>query len=311
MKISNLSSKNLENQKLDLDEKKTAKITPSKEQKIAKKSINLAKIKEKSFKNILKILANDKNLTSKDEISKAIVELKNIILAQGFDDINIKIKKLLALLSGQKKLNKEYNFLKNLLENPKIDIKQGILSSGIFLESKLLNTLKNKNTKNLEKLSKDLKFILLNIKTKTSDDEIKTLNSNILNQIDAFGLLSLLSSSSWTFLNFFYKDFKNISIKINKEDEDKIFCKIELDIEKYSKLNFDLFLHTKTKILDILVDTKSKEFKEIFLKNKKILEKSLNRINIQAHIIFKKPYIKEDKIYLKSFHDGFGLDIKV
>ncbi len=311
MKIANLGLKNSENPKLDLDEKKTAKITPSKEQKISKKSINLAKIKEKSFKNILKILANDKNLTSKEDISKAIVELKNIILAQGFDDMNLKLKNLLDLLAGQKNLNKEYNFLKNLLQNPKIDIKQGLLSSGIFLESKLLKALKNKDTNNLEKLSKDLKFILLNIKTKTSDDGIKILNTNILNQIDAFGLLSLLSSSSWTFLNFFYKDFKNISIKINKEDEDKIFCKLELDVEKYSKLNFELFLHTKNKVLDILIDTKSKEFKEIFLKNKKILEKSLSHINIHAHIIFKKPYEKKENLYLKTYYDGFGLDIKV
>lgn len=133
-----------------------------------------------------------------------------------------------------------------------------------------LNTPQTLNTQNNVKeiLSQDLKAVLLH----TSEEITKIAHPNQIDilkhidklslQIDNYQLLSHLSNGTSLFLPFSWNTLENGNIEMKKDDNDKFYCDIHLQLKEYGAVNIKLTLYEKNQ-LNLHIYSANEDFKGI------------------------------------------------
>lgn len=256
-------------------------------------------------------------LTADDTQNRALLELlKNNPTLKSLSNAVPTIKELLLVLKQDKNpsaLEKTLqNFLSNIKEIHPKELQSKLENSGVFLESKIKNTLQNK-----ELFASDLKALLLNTqdKLKTSAAHPKTqealkLIDKLTLQIDYHQILSHLSNAASIYIPYSWNELKDGHINIHKTKEKNSLCDIHLELKEYGVLDLRLALF-ETNRLNINISTESKELKNLIVENMPRLKKQLINAAITPQEI---RFVTESKnSYTDNVDDNLamGFEVKV
>ena len=206
--------------------------------------------------------------------------IKNNPTLKNLGNATANLKDLLGSLKSDKNLQPLENQLKSFLSDISTlkdsPLKQKFENSGVFLESKLKNSLDN--VKDI--ISNDLKSILL----KAQEEVVKSASPNqseILKQIDKLTLqidyhqlMSHLSDGSSLYLPFNWDTLEEGSLALKKSKDDKFYCDINLKLKAYGEVNLKLVLYEKNQI-NIHIYSSSSDFKELVKENLSSLRSAL------------------------------------
>ncbi|MGJ0353839.1 flagellar hook-length control protein FliK [Aliarcobacter cryaerophilus] len=141
------------------------------------------------------------------------------------------------------------------------------------------------NPKDNQKLDNDFKSILLKMQDEVaqktdikSQDSLKTIN-NLLTQIDMQQLTSLVSSSNFVYIPFFWEMLEDGTVEIKQKEEDKFFCQIKLTLKDFGKIDLMLSMYDENK-LDMTIYAQREHFKVTLRDNLQKLKLALNEANI-------------------------------
>lgn len=226
---------------------------------------------EKNNSNIENILKNSSIFKELGNFSSNISTLINLLN---------QLPKNESILEYLGKLNNFNEKIENL--NPE-NLKEQLKNSGLFLESKLLNSINNPaENKNL---NFDLKAVLLKLKEDFSNEnkfqEILKQIDKLLSTIEYNQLNSIVSNSNYIYVPFFWEMLEEGFINFKKINEEKFFCQINLDLKDIGKVDLMLALYDKNKI-DLTIHIQSDDFKEIVKNNLQKLKTNFNNIDLIA-----------------------------
>ncbi len=235
----------------------------------------------KDLKSILNSLLTQSSQNKNSD--KALLDLlKNNPTLKTLGSASNSIKDLLSSIKSstnplpmEKTLN---NFLVNIKDLSEPILKQKLINSGVFLESKLKNTQANQNIKEL--ISNDLKALLLqasdeiNNSNHPNKSEILKQMDKLLLQIDYHQLLSHLSNSSSLYIPFSWEQLQEGTIELKKDKESRFYCDIDLKLEEYGELNLKLTLYDENQ-LNLHIYSNNAAFKEIIKENISSLRSAL------------------------------------
>lgn len=218
-----------------------------------------------SNKELLQLVKNNPTLKNLGDVATTIKDLLNTLKTQENQ------------LPIEKKLK---NFLIDIKDLKNTELKNKFENSGIFLESRL------KNASNIKEImNNDLKALLLqasNEITKTSNphqsDLLKSIDKLSL-QIDNYQLLSHLSNGSSLFLPFSWDILKDGNLAIKKDNQDKFYCDIHLQLKEYGEVNLKLALYDKNQI-NLYIYSDNEAFKSLIHENMPALRSALIKENI-------------------------------
>lgn len=245
--------------------------------------------KSTSIGEILKNLFDD---LKSGEKSNSNIEniLKNSTIFKELGNFSSNISTLINLL---KQLPQSENILQHLQKlsnfNEKIEnlssenLKEQIKNSGVFLESKILNSLNNPSEN--KNLNFDLKTILLKLNDELSNEnkfqEISKQIDKLLSTIEFNQLNSIVSNSNYIYIPFFWEMLEEGFINFKKIDEEKFFCQINLDLKDIGKVDLMLALYDKNKV-DLTIHIQNNDFKELIKNNLQKLKTNFNSVDLIA-----------------------------
>lgn len=241
--------------------------------------------------------------------SKASIEnlLNNPNFLKSLGSFSSNITSLLNLVKNHKELlNKLQTVITSFGGIENIDeknIKELLKNSGVFLESKLLNSNPN--------LTYDLKAILLQIQNDTNDtkdDEILKTTAKLLTQIDYFQLLSLTSGTDWMYLPFSWEEFEYGKIGFKKQDKNSYYCEIELNLKSYDLVKIQLLLG-EGNYLNIMFDCDNPQFNKDLKEKLTELKSELNKLNLITNIGFRPTNKKIENLFLNEQSIDLGISI--
>lgn len=265
----------------------------------------------KSKEDVAMLLGNNKQTFILKDLSSNI---KNIVkYLEDSNTQNSKIKNQIEVLK---------NSLIDIKNINQKDIKNNIQNGGIFLESKLSivnkKELLENNTSIIKNLQSDIKTSILQIQEHIEllkepiPKELKVTIQKIIEQIEYYQLLSYVTNSNYTYLNFIEENLEDADINITSKKDD-MSCQINLKLKDYGDIKVLLILENKINLnLNISIGIENSIFKKIVQNNLQKLRISLNNagVIVQNINIFDiadnkdNPYTKENNI-------NFGLDMKV
>lgn len=245
--------------------------------------------KSTSIGEILKNLFDD---LKSGEKSNSNIEniLKNSTIFKELGNFSSNISTLINLL---KQLPQSENILQHIQKlsnfNEKIEnlssenLKEQIKNSGVFLESKILNSLNNPSEN--KNLNFDLKTILLKLNDELSNEnkfqEISKQIDKLLSTIEFNQLNSIVSNSNYIYIPFFWEMLEEGFINFKKIDEEKFFCQINLDLKDIGKVDLMLALYDKNKV-DLTIHIQNNDFKELIKNNLQKLKTNFNSVDLIA-----------------------------
>ena len=191
-----------------------------------------------------------------------------------------------------------------------IDLKQNIKNSGILFESKLLESVNEKNSP-IQITKHDVKAILLTLKNDTGlqkHPQLQNSIENTLSQINAVQANALLGQNFTSYIPFAWNNLKDGYFSIAKlKKEDGFSCKIELDLSKQGKVDILMLFHQE--LLSMKMDIKDKKFENILKKESPLLQQSLKKLGFETSIFFTK---KQQNSYTDetNFNNSLNMDIK-
>lgn len=229
--------------------------------------------KGKDLKSIISSLLKESSQDSTAD--KALLSLaKNNPTLKDLGAATQNLKDLLNTLKSDKNLLHVEKMLENFLPDIKdvknTDVKTTLNNSGIFLESKLKNIVKELSSQEniKEILNNDLKATLHKASEEMSkvqspvQGEITKHIDKLLLQIDYYQLVSHLSNASSLYIPFSWDEMQDGNINIKHSKDDKFYCDIELKLKEYGELNVRLALYEKNQ-LNININSDNEEFKKI------------------------------------------------
>ncbi|MBN2816423.1 MAG: hypothetical protein JXQ67_07035 [Campylobacterales bacterium] len=228
-----------------------------------------------------------KSIDSPEQNATLLTLLKSNPTLKELANFTSSLKTLQTLLTKQEpplELEKNIkNFLGELNQiNPK-ELKTKIENSGVFLESKLLQTNTPQETKAL--LQNDLKALLLqtyeeisNGNTPNKQELMRALERVIL-QLDYYQLSSHLSNGSAFYVPYSWDALEEGVITIKQFKEKAYFCDIDLKLKEHGELKLRLGLFEQ-KLLNINIQTQSKLLKEKITEQLSELKKALFDVGI-------------------------------
>ncbi len=226
-----------------------------------------------SNKTLLQLLKENPTLKNLGSLSSTIKELLNSLKSQ---------KNPLPMEKTLK------DFLIDIKEISETSLKNKIVNSGVFLESKLKNAQNPQQIKDI--ISNDLKSILLRANEEVVNSslpnktEILKHIDKLSTQIDYYQLLSHLSNSSVLYLPLSWDALKEGNISLKKAQDDKFYCDIELTLEKYGDILLRLVVFEKNQI-NIVIDSQNNDFKNIIKENLSLLRSALTKANLSPREI--------------------------
>ncbi len=156
-----------------------------------------------------------------------------------------------------------------LLENLDAPIlKEKVVNSGIFMESKIA-TLEGASQENVEELmGPDIKSQLLTLseelKSEPSpeNEKLQLQIDELITHIDYHQLLSHLSNSSSLYFPFAWDAIEKGSLEFKKNKGEKSYCEINLTLKEHGDV--DLFMGLRDdNVLDIKIHTQTTQFKQL------------------------------------------------
>ena len=276
-------------------------------------------LKDKDVKALLSDLFKDLSTGVK---TKAMISqlLQNNKPMFDLKTLSSDIKSILQNIQSEPKLEKQTAVLKQFQVDIKnLDekaIKSNISNSGIFLESKLLNSSQNQT-----KMPVDIKAILLQVqehldtKGNEANKEVKVQVDKVLGQIEFYQLSSYTSNSNHTYLSFDWDDMDDSDIEFKSNEKETFSCNINLSLKNHGDINIMLLLDKKNNI-NINMNVKEEDFKKKLQENLQILRQGVNNIGLSLESLNVLDIKDEDdKTYEeKAYSDknglSFGVDIK-
>ncbi len=261
--------------------------------------------KHKNFDSLIKdALMHFK--TSKIKLLNQNQIIKNIgNITKNLDKIILNLPKTKKYIPIKEELSKFSQDIKN------VDLKQNIKNSGILYESKLLNSI-NEKSSTTQITKSDVKAILLSLKNDPSLKQHHNIQNNIentLSQINAVQANALIGENFTSYIPFAWDNLKDGYFSIVKlKTENGFSCKIELDLNKYGKV--DILMLFYQEFLSMKMDIKDKEFENRLKKDFSILQQALKKLGFKNSIFFSE---KQQNLYgcKDSFNNTLNMDIKV
>ncbi len=174
------------------------------------------------------------------------------------------------------------NFSKNIKEINASNLQENIKNSGIFLESKLAKFAGNENKSIME----DIKSVLLKVNEEVSKNtpELSKLVDRLLNQIETSQMFSLLSNSNYVYIPFLWENLEDGNIQINKKENDDFYCKINLTLKNYGKVELTIGIFNDIDF-EIYANFENDDFKEIFKEKMSSLKEGFIQQEINLKIL--------------------------
>ncbi len=232
-------------------------------------------------------------------------------IIKNIGNITKNIDKIISYLPKSEKYTSIKKELSKFSQDIKhIDLKQNIKNSGILYESKLLNSIDEKNS-STQIAKSDVKGILLSLKNDPSlkqHHEIQKNIENTLSQINALQANAIIGENFTSYIPFAWNDLKDGYFSISKlKTENSFSCKIELNLNRYGKVDILMLFHQE--FLSMKMDIKDKNFKNILKKEFSSLEQALKKLGFKISIFFAE---KQQNLhtYKNSFNNTLDMDIK-
>jgi len=285
-------------------------------------------LKDKNIQDLLKNIFNDAiNNTKSNETILNL--LKNSTVFKELGNFTNELKSLLNLIKSDNNLSGFQNSIKNFLTNIENSddktLKEMIAKSGVFLESKLLQSATPQDKETTAQLksniSHDIKAVLLQLQEEIQNSsnihskEILKQVDKLLLQVDYYQLLSYSSSSNYIYFPFMWEQLEDGSLNFKQLEEEKFYCEINLKLKSYGKLKIMLILY-KPNNLNLSIFTEQDKLKRKVQENIQFLKQALNKINLipsQIKLLdLKDDDTKAEKknIYGQNEQIGFGVNIK-
>ena len=183
-----------------------------------------------------------------------------------------------------------------------------------------LNTPQTLNTQNNVKeiLSQDLKAVLLQASEEITkighpnQTDILKHSDKLSLQIDNYQLLSHLSNGTSLFLPFAWDMLEDGNIEMKKDDDDKFYCDIHLQLREYGAVNIKLTLYEKNQ-LNLHIYSSHEEFKGIMKEAIPSLRSALidEQITPREIRIFDAPNTTNSSPYTnQDEHIHIGFEVK-
>jgi len=278
-----------------------------------KKSKDLGSVLESLFKN---------STDSKLQNQELLQLLKNNPTLKSLGSITTTLKEFNALMQKTQTEDKNLLKLQSLLSDTLTDIKQiddktlkhKFQNSGIFLESKLKETIISK-----ELISNDLKAALnksietLQSTTTQNSSEVAKHLDKLALQIDYYQLLSHLSEKSVLYIPYSFDALEDGNISLNTAKNKKFFCDINLNLKEYGKLDLRLGLFEKNQ-LNINIICQSQKLQDLLQQNIPLLKEQLFAVGLYPqNIQFLDPQNEDTALqnYQHSLEDlELGFEVK-
>ncbi|MDP3464969.1 MAG: flagellar hook-length control protein FliK [Sulfuricurvum sp.] len=281
----------------------------------------LFQLKEgKDLKSILNSLFHAKiDNTKSDAVLLDI--LKNNGAFKSLGNFSEELKALLTTLKSEPSLAPKLLKLEAFLQPASpLDVpvlKEKIVNSGIFMESKLGSLLEASPSEFEERIGYDVKAQLLLLGEEIEElhplnhEKFQTKIDQLVTQIDYHQLLSHLNNSNSLYFPFTWDQLERGSLSFKKSKGEKFYCEIDLVLKQYGKVDLLMALYENNQ-LDIQVHTQQGEFKTLLqehlgelkrlLMNAGITPRSI-RIYEASEVITSKmsAYTPEEN----SFHSSF------
>jgi flagellar hook-length control protein FliK len=147
-------------------------------------------------------------------------------------------------------------------------LKEKIINSGVFMESKIA-TLEGATQEIVdEQMSNDLKSQLLELheelQTSPSHEnrQLQFKVDELLTHIDYHQLLSHLNNSNSLYFPFAWEGLEKGSIELKKSKGEKFYCEINLTLKEHGNVDLFMGLHDENQ-LEIKIHTQKTQFKEL------------------------------------------------
>ncbi|MBV5278777.1 MAG: flagellar hook-length control protein FliK [Campylobacteraceae bacterium] len=224
-----------------------------------------------------------------------------------------RIKQQIALVDPQSAKQAQYQENSALLDQKL----QSFIKPEIFLNHAITQKL-SINPADMEILG-DMKGVLTHVSETLSSSntpnakEALEVANKLLTQIDYHQLASYVSSATHLYIPFAWDGLNGGSMMMKQTKEDHFHCQIDLDLEKYGKINMMLLL-SQEKYIDITIATQKNELKEKVSEHLQSLKQALNEVGLIIGNVKLIDY-KEDKMakndYFSDEQLNFGINISI
>ena len=154
----------------------------------------------------------------------------------------------------------------------------------------------------------DLKQTVMQMRDTSQNRELITTCSKIISQIEMNQLYSLTSNSIYTFSPYMWDGVKKGNIKLKTENE-KSYCQIRLDFERFKRVNVLLGLFEQ-KYLHVNFSFESKNLENIAVENLSELKKLMVDAGILLSSVSIVPFADSNFFENDNLKDEFGIDIR-
>ena len=274
-----------------------------------------------SIKDLLDSLFKDliSNQKSKDMVLK-ILKKENIL--ENLKDTTQDLKLILNNLKNSKLLTKSTISLeKVLLDIDKLNAKslqKQIKKSGIFLESRLLDSSSNPK----EVILDDVKATLLLLKEKldqngdlVSKDTLVKID-RVLTNINYYQLVSFSMGANMSYLPLLWEELDEGQINIKRLKQKRYFCEINLKLKSIGKVDLLIMLFDDISI-NLSIFVQNDNFLKKIRENLGLLKQGISSVGLIPSNIYLYNYLKEKKIkkeiidYASSESQGVGISLHV
>lgn len=160
----------------------------------------------------------------------------------------------------------------------------------------------------INELKDDAKAMLLNINSKTNNENVLGITNRLLTQIELNQLMSVANNSLNMYLPYAWEDLEHSSIVFKRGSDDKYYAQIKLEFEKLGKIHIFLNMWDE-KYLDINIMVSDDRFRMLLANHGKELKNSLKDKGILCSGFFIQR-LKETTIYEEFVNTNVGLDVK-
>lgn len=254
----------------------------------------LSNLQEKSnLKSFLGSLFHD-TLTNTKSDSILLDMLKNNPSFKNMGNFTDNLKTLLTLLKEEPSLSPKLVKLENFVESIQTInvpiLKEKIVHSGVFMESKIAS-LADASLQDVEQsMGRDVKSNLLALKSDLeklnlpNNEALQTHIDQLTTNIDYHQLLSHLSSSNSLYFPFSWDQLQEGSVTFKKEKGKKFYCEINLILKEYGEIDLMMGLYEENQ-LEIQIHTEKTSLKALIQSHLELLKTLLIEAGITLRII--------------------------
>lgn len=339
LKASNALVKHINTIKLDMN-KELKSFVASVDEPSSKRSLAMLSNSFNNLANTILKLQTIQNISSSHNKLAILQTLKDNQIKQLVGD-NFNITKELLTLKSNSDISDIFNDLEfdSLLKNENRNLQNQVSSLSrllrqnmqIFKEEQFENLSLHKEAAKLEhliekakssanditlktqddiltELKDDAKAMLLNINSKTNNENVLNITNRLLTQIELNQLISVANNSLNMYLPYTWDDLEHSSIIFKRGSDDKYYAQIKLEFEKIGKIHIFLSM-IDDKYLDINIMVSDDKFRMILAEYGKDLKNNLKNVGILCSNFFIQKLI-ETTIYSEDANVNVGLNIK-